>query len=318
MSKKFFEKEKNFISVVVYMNNSQNYIGEFLKKVDEVLFENFQAYEYVLVDDNSNDNSIKVAKDVAPTLNGGTSLISLAWKHGLEKSMLAGMDIAIGDFVFEFDSAKINYNTELIMELYNKAMKGNDVVAAADSTNKKMSSSMFYKLLNRVSYRSMELCTETFRIISRRAINRISTFKTKIKYRKALNHYSGFDTEIIYYTPINNEIIENDMEFNEKMDLGWNVLISYSNIGSKMTSLISAMFGLFALLSLGYTLYSFMTVPNIEPGWTTTMLFLTISFGGVFLILNIILRYLTTILIEIQEQPQYVYKVVDKIRGDRK
>ncbi len=317
MGKKFFEKEKNFISVVVYMNNSQKHIENFLKKVDEVLYENFQAFEYVLVDDDSKDDSIKIAKEVSNSLRGSTSLIKLAWKHGLEKSMLAGMDIAIGDFVFEFDSAVINYDTDLIMELYKKSMAGNDVVAASDSSNKKASSGMFYKLLNKVSYRKMELDSEVFRVISRRAINRISTFKTKLKYRKALNHYSGFNTEVVYYTPVNNEKIESNMEFTEKMDLGWDILISYSNIGSKITGYTSIVFFLFTILTLIYTVVTFLTMPNIEPGWTTTMLFLSVSFSGVFIILNIILRYLTNILIEIQEQPQYVYKVVDKIRGER-
>lgn len=315
MGKKYFEKEKNFISIVIYMSNAQNSIANFLKEVDNILFENFQAYEFVLVDDYSQDDSIKVATDVAGQLRGSSSIIKLAWKHGLEKAMIAGTDLAIGDFVYEFDSTVINYDVELIMELYKKAMMGFDVVAASPSTNKKTSSSVFYKILKKISYRNMELETESFRIISRRAINRISTFKTKLKYRKASNHYAGFNTENIYYKPVNNNVIENDMSFAEKNDLAWNVFIGYSNIGSKISGFISFAFFILAVVTIIYTALSYIMVDNIEPGWTAIMLFLSLSFSGLFIILNIILRYLTYILIEVQEQPQYVYKVVDKIRG---
>lgn len=313
MSKRNFEKEKNFISVVVYMKNVEKTIENFLFKVDNLLNENFQAYEYVLVDDYSEDNTIVNVNKIKEQINGNLSIIKMAYPHGLEKSIFAGIDLAIGDFVYEFDTTLINYDISLILDLYYTSMKGFDVVVATDEENKKKSSKLFYNYLNKVSYKNMKLTTETFRIISRRAINRVSRNKGRIEYRKALYHYSGFNTKVVTYKPINNVQINNGLTFRQRSTLALDILLNYSDIGIRLAGIVSGFFLLLAGFSLLYTIHSYLTVENIQPGWSTTMLFLTASFGGVFLVLSIISKYLVNILIEVREQPLYIYKSIEKM-----
>ncbi len=42
------------------------------------------------------------------------SVINMSYFHGLELSMNAGMDMAIGDFVFEFDNTCLDLNRLLL------------------------------------------------------------------------------------------------------------------------------------------------------------------------------------------------------------
>lgn len=314
MEKRSFEKEKNFISVVVYVRNVQASIQAFLKQIDTVIGANFESYEYVIVNDASEDDSVKQVKEITSQIGGNISVVNLAWKHGLEVAMLAGTDVAIGDFVFEFDTTIVNYDLSLILHIYETCLKGYDVVAAAEAKNKRTSSKLFYNYLNKISYRKMELTTETFRIISRRIINRVSTNKQKVRYRKALYHYSGFNTKVEFYQPVNNLSLENDLKLDEKFGLGLDVLIGHSNLGTRIAGYISALFLVFAILSGVYAGVSFITIKDIAPGWTTTMVFLSASFTGVFFVLFIISKYLTTILVEIQERPIYVFKSLEKLQ----
>ena len=56
----------------------------------------------------------------------------------LESAMNAGRDIAIGDFVFEFDDVFVDYEPELIMRVYEKLLEGNDIVAVRSRGKVKM------------------------------------------------------------------------------------------------------------------------------------------------------------------------------------
>ena len=59
------------------------------------------------------------------------NVVHMSFFQGLESAMNAGRDIAIGDFVYEFDDIFVDYEPELIMEVYREMLCGNDIVAAS-------------------------------------------------------------------------------------------------------------------------------------------------------------------------------------------
>jgi hypothetical protein len=305
-------KEKNFISAVIYLRNNESNICEFLSKVDNIFNENFDSYEFVLINDASEDNSINKIKDGTASLIGNVTVINLAYKHGIEIAMLAGVEFAIGDFVYEFDSTAIDYSGELIMELYRTSIEGYDIVAASPNNSIKYSSKLFYRYLNKISRRNMSLTTETFRIVSRRALNRVLRSKEKLRYRKALYHYSGFNTKTIDYECTSKGYQRDNLKFGEKINLASDVLISFSDIGTKLPLRISMFFAAISLATIIYTAYAYFTVENIQTGWTTTMMFISISFTGLFFVLAIISKYINVLLYELQDKPRYIYKSVDR------
>lgn len=313
MTNKYITKEKNFISIVTYVHNSEEFLEKFLIQVDKLLKNKFEAYEFVMVNDNSDDKSVEKIKEISKNINGKITIVNLAWKHNIELAMLSGVDIAIGDFVLEFDSPMIDFDINEIWNVYEKCLTGYDVVAASPNKKVKITSKLFYKFLNKLSYRKMNLTTETFRIISRRALNRVLKSKEVLRYRKALYHYSGFETSTINYEPIDTINIQNDISLGDKVNLSSNVLIGFSDIGAKLTNFISI---IFFILSIGMGIYavkSYFTLDEIQAGWTTTMVFLSLGFTGVFLILSILAKYMVIILSEVQNKPKYVFKSIDKL-----
>ncbi|MFR7844015.1 MAG: hypothetical protein ACLU3U_13730 [Gallintestinimicrobium sp.] len=65
--------------------------------------------------------------------------------------MNAGRDLAIGDFIYEFDTAYVDYPSELIMEVYDKLLEGNDIVSAGTRDHVRMTSGFFYFCYNKTS-----------------------------------------------------------------------------------------------------------------------------------------------------------------------
>lgn len=305
-------KEKKFISAVVYIHNSEKSVGNFLTNIDDLLNRHFETYEFVLINDASEDKSLNVVKELSDSINGNVTVIDLAYMHGIEIAMLAGEEYAIGDYVIEFDSTVIDYDLELVSELYENSIKGYDIVAASPNSSTKYSSRLFYKYLNKISKRKMSLKTETFRIVSRRALNRVLRSKEKLRYRKALYHYSGFNTMTVDYDCLFAHNHRDNMGLREKMNLAVDVLIGFSNIGTRLPLNISILFAFVSIITIVYTIYSYFTVENIQAGWTTTMMFMSISFTGLFFVLAVILKYINVLLYELQDRPRYIYKTIDR------
>lgn len=312
-------KEKNFISIVVYIHNSKTSIITFLETVNKIFEENFEKYEYIFVNDDSKDDSILDIKEHIKCNWGGrlVNIVNMGAFQGVESSMSAGVDLAIGDFVFEFDNTSINYPENLIMDIYQKALKGYDVVAAVpNNSSKNLSSDIFYKLYNfaRIN-KKYKLQRETFRIISRRAINRVKMATKSITYRKVSYLDCGLPYAFIKYSEANtdNKITHDPFENNMRKNLGINSLILFTNIVSQITITLSIFFLIFAICIGIYTIQAYLGASKPVEGWAPLMGFLSVGFTGVFTIFAIVIKYLALILNMIFKKKSYLIESIEKV-----
>ena len=183
-------KESNFISAIIYISDRSSGIKEFLISIDRFLAAHFSHYELILVNDDCRSAKVIELQDTSNTLKGEVTIVTLAWRHKIELAMLAGSELAIGDYIIEFESTDIDYPVELIFNLYKMALEGYDMVSAIPEDGQKSSSRLFYNLLDRMSYLKLDLKTESIRILSRRALNKTIDLKEKIRYRKALYRFT--------------------------------------------------------------------------------------------------------------------------------
>ena len=199
------------------------------------------------------------------------------------------------------------------MEVYHKALVGNDMVAAVPQTKVKIISQVFYYLLKKLSNSKSELYSENFRITSRRLINKTSS-ENSFNYRKINYKNSGLKTDILKYPLKNEKKNSEDFNFRQKISLASNVLIYYSNFGTKICLWLCVSFFLISFLGGSYSILSYILKENsVQPGWTTTMLFISISFCGLFLVLGIIAKYLEVLLKELIVKTPYSYSSIDSL-----
>ena len=308
-------KEKNFISAVVYVHNDENIIEEFLTKVNQKLKERFNKYEIICVDDASTDKSQEKIKNFANGMKDNIlTIISMSFYQGIELSMNAGIDIAIGDYVYEFDNVLIDYDTQIIIDVYQKALQGNDIVSASSDAKMRKTSTIFYKIFNHYSNNKYKIRTETFRILSRRAINRVNAINKTIPYRKATYASCGLKYENIKYQSKQKEKFSkiNKESKGKRNDIAIDTLMIFTNVFYKFSMIMSIIMLLSITIVAIYTIWVFVNKTAIE-GWTTTMLFLAVSFFGVFALMTIILKYLSIIVELIFKKNRYLIESVEKI-----
>lgn len=90
------------ISVVTTLYKSAPYIGEFVDRARSELKKLTDDYEFVLVDDGSPDDSLRIAVALLPT-EPRLKVIELSRNFGHHKAMMTGLDHASGDLVFLID-----------------------------------------------------------------------------------------------------------------------------------------------------------------------------------------------------------------------
>ena len=306
--------EKNFVSAVVYVHNNEKQIKNFLEMLNGALTEHFQKYEIIVVNDASTDDTASIIRDTAKCFEGSVvSILKMSYFQGVELSMNAGKDLSIGDYVFEFDTVDVDYDAELIFETYKKALTGFDIVSASSNKNRQLSSNLFYEIFNRFSKVQYKLTTESFRVISRRAMNRISASSNTIPYRKAVYANCGLKCENIIYEAKHD--VEKNYSGNQRKyreELAVESLILHTNVAYKVSSILTFVMMAVTLFALIYTVVVFLTGSPVA-GWTTMMLVLSFGFLGMFAVLSVIIRYLTIILELNFKKQQIVFESIEKI-----
>lgn len=309
------KKEKKFISLVVYLHNVEKEVVPFFERVIPVFEEKFEQYEVVCVDDGCTDGTVAVLKDYLEEhkLSVMVNIVHMSFYHGLESAMNAGRDLAIGDFIYEFDSIYVDYETGLLEQVYEKLLAGNDIVAAGTNGAIRLTSRIFYGLYNKTSRGKGKIGPETFRIVSRRAINRVKNIGQYIPYRKAVYSNCGLNTAVILYEPTQKSGRKKEANSGERASLALDSFIYFTNALEGVSAIICAVF---LCISIGMGIYiikDFIGGYSVVEGWLSTMGFLSLGFFGVFALLTIILKYLSVMLNLIFRQQRYLVADIEKV-----
>lgn len=299
-------KEKNFISAVVYLHNDGARAVEFCRAASAELDAHFAQYELVVVDDACTDDTVEQLRAWGREQTAPLTILRMSMYHGLENAMNAGLDAAIGDYVYEFDSTELCYPAELIIKAYQTALQGSDIVSVCPRTVRG-GSSLFYKVFNAHSQSAYRLRTDAFRLVTRRAINRVHASSAHLPYRKAAYAASGLKMTDLEFD--GRLTIKSKGRFNLALDS----LALYTNAGFKASMTITLCMLVLALAELVYTLVVFATGHPVA-GWTTTMFVITVGFAGLFAVLTIVVKYLSLLLELTFKQQKYLVESIEKLQ----
>ena len=309
-------KEKNFVSCLLYLHNEEDLIKDVLKQICSVMHDHFEKYEIVCVNDFCTDETVEKIREFLQE-NDTTqmiSLVNLSYYQGVEAAMNAGRDLAVGDFLFEFDSCAIDFDLDLIMKVYRRALEGYDVVAASPKKYIPLTSRLFYMVYNFGSHGQGRLRQDRFRIVSRRAVNRVNQMNAYIPYRKALYANCGLKMDTMLYD--NHKISSKNRkkeEMGNRSTLAMDTLIIFTNVLERFSLLLSIVF-FAALVVVGVDiLYTIFGETQPVEGWLSMMGMLSFGFFMLFVMLTLIFKYLAVILNMNFKRQRYVTQGVEKL-----
>jgi dolichol-phosphate mannosyltransferase len=294
-----------FVSFVVYARDDARELETFVPAVDRFLGEHFDAHEIVVVDDASDDDTAALLAGMEESAEGTLIHLRLARRHGTEPAMLAGLARAMGDFVFETGTVVASWELPLLLDLYDRAASGVDIVAAS-SGEVSWTRQRLFRAVNRYSYLELPEHPEQLRIVSRRALNAMLDLTERIRYRRALYALTGFPYAVVFYEPTRAGASLLRRARTEGLSRGFDVVVSFSDIGLRAARVLAWCFAALSVLVAIYAVLANLLLSHVAEGWTTLMLVASFGFTGLFLVLSLIGEYLARVLIEVRQRPAYV------------
>ena len=231
------QKEQKFISVVAYVHNGAKELPAFLDTVMGACDALFAKCELILVEDCSDDGSLQVIRSyyAEKPADYMVSIIKMGAYQGMESAMNAGRDMAIGDYVYEFDDLFVDYEAGVLENAYRKCLEGNDIVGVGCNAKMRLTSRLFYRIYNKASNTRHQLGQETFRILSRRAINRVKSMGSYIPYRKAVYLNCGLRCDHIVYQSTSPEELTRHSRTDERTGLALDSFIYFTNVMERIS-----------------------------------------------------------------------------------
>jgi len=195
--------QDRLISIVAPVYNEEGGLDQLYARIKAVVDELKVRYELVLIDDGSFDDSWSKMVRLREA-DEAVKLLRLSRNFGHQAALTAGLDHCRGDVVLIVD-ADLQDPPELLPEMLAKLDEGYDVVygvreaRAGENWLKKFTAAAFYRFINMVSEVNIPLDAGDFRLISRRALERLLELREVHRFVRGMVGWTGFRQCPIYY-----------------------------------------------------------------------------------------------------------------------
>ena len=191
------------ISFVFSFKNEEKNLEELVKRVDESV-KKLPDYEYelIFVNDASEDNSEKLLENLQKKFP--ITLINMSRTFGVGPCVLAGFKHTKGDCIVYMDS-DLQDPPEILEKLIQEYEKGAEIVHTVRT--KRLGESKFKLFVTKIAYKiinflsDINLPTEAgdFKLISKKALNKILDQKEFRPYIRGLSVWVGFKQAHVEY-----------------------------------------------------------------------------------------------------------------------
>ena len=218
--------------------------------------------------------------------------------------MNAGLDAAVGDYICQFEGSSLPLDVSLLWKAYEQ-MNGKYDIVSVCFRKQTAGQRILNSMLSRGISGHSAIGTELFSIITRRALIRVHAVSEYLPYRKAAFAASGLEAIRIE--------CDGQSPVKESFSLAAESILLYTKLGYKIGITASLVMLILALAELLYIIIVYCLGSPVE-GWTTMTVFVTFGFSGTFLILTMIIKYLSLILGMLFQNQKYLISSVEKIQ----
>lgn len=300
------------ISVVVSVYNEELSLKKFYEVCGCVLESCKWDYELIFVNDGSIDNSLNILNDIA-IKNPKVKIINFSRNFGHEAAMIAGIDHCSGDGIVCMDS-DLQHPPEIIPEIIDKLENGYEVISMVRNSRedsgiiKKITSSMFYKILNLLSPIKFEKNSSDFFAVSKN-IGEIlrKDYREKIRYLRGYVQSLGFKKTTIEFDAKSRIAGKSKYNIYKLIKFSVATLCSFSDIPLKM-GIYSG--GFVALCGFILMIYSIINkfVYDVPSGYSTIIVVMCFMFAILLFVIGIIGQYISILFSEVKGRPIYIVK----------
>lgn len=303
------------LSIVIPVYNEEKNIKPLLSAIAPIIQK--YSYEIIFVDDGSTDRTVEMIKESAHN-NARIKFVSFNRNFGHQMSLTCGYRYSKGDCVITMD-ADLQDPPEIIPEMIKLWQKNYKIVYAkrenrtVDSTFKRKTAQLFYRLINFLSDTPIPDDVGDYRLIDKAVVAYLNQLPEYYRFLRGLVAWGGFPTTFVYFKRHKRFSGSTHYTFSKMFNFALEGITSFSTKPLRIASYLGFFSAFIGFLGILYALIGKLFQPSFFPhDWVTgwTGLFVGIMFlGGVQLLtIGIIGEYISKIYIEVQKRPQYLIK----------
>ncbi len=191
------------ISILVPVFNEETAVLPFFEELQKHLLYPDTTFEVIFIDDGSTDTTQLKLAEIAKK-DARVRIISFSRNFGKEAATTAGFHAATGDAVIAID-ADLQHPPQLIPDFIKKWHDGSDVVIGVRTNNasaslfKRLSSDLYYKIINSISETEIIPKATDFRLVDRQVVDAFNKLSEHNRMTRSLIDWLGFKRDCIYF-----------------------------------------------------------------------------------------------------------------------
>lgn len=298
------------ITLLIPAYNEQEVLQPLLERLEKLAQDNKDYnFEFLFINDGSRDNTLEIIKQHAEK-DVRISYINLSRNFGKEIAMIAGLDNVKGDAVVIID-ADLQDPPELIPKMIKLWEQGYDDVyarrksRAGETWFKKVTSELFYKLLQKSTNIPIQQDTGDFRLLDKRCVEALVQFRESQRYTKGMFSWIGYKKKEIEYDRDPRAAGETKWNYIKLVNLAIDGITSFTTAPLRISSVLGILVSLAAFIYIIYLVIRTIFFGTDLAGYPSMMAVILFLGGVQLLSLGVIGEYIGRIFNESKQRPLY-------------
>jgi glycosyltransferase involved in cell wall biosynthesis len=302
------------------MYNEEAVIGVTYRRLKAVLDTLGETYEIVFVNDGSRDKTSDIVRGMC-SADQNVKLVEFSRNFGHQIAVTAGMDHSSGRSVVLID-ADLQDPPELIIDMVAHWREGYDVVYGkrierkGESWFKKLTASMFYRLLRSMTSVNIPLDTGDFRLMDRKVCDAITSMRERSRFIRGMVGWAGFKQTSVDYVRDERFAGETKYPLRKMIQLSLDAMTSFSTKPLKIASVLGFILSAAGFIYLFIVLYQRFFTDSTTQGWTS-LIAINLLFHGITLsLLGVLGEYIGRTYEEAKRRPLYLVSDIVNFPGE--
>lgn len=298
------------LSIIIPVYNEYDSIPELHQRLSKVAAAISADYELVFINDGSKDASLERLILLAQS-DARVFYINFSRNFGHQIAVTAGLDHCGGEVVAIID-ADLQDPPELILEMYKKHQEGFDVVYArrakrkGENFFKKVTASLFYRLMVKITSINIPIDTGDFRLIDRKIVDCLKQMPEQNKFLRGQIAWAGFKQTSVEFVREERKYGATGYPLKKMIRFALDGITAFSDRPLTLVTQMGIAVSLIAFIIILYAMYAYFIYEKTMPGWTS-ILVSTMFIGGIQLIsIGIIGLYVSRINKNVINRPLYL------------
>ncbi|MDM4762969.1 glycosyltransferase [Galbitalea sp. SE-J8] len=305
-----------FVAVVSIVDDSTTDVVGSLRAVQRMLAARYTDYEIILVDRGLSAAPLRELRDTLHTVPC-VRVIRMPARTDFDAAVFAGLEAAIADFVCVIDFAtdelaEIPRFVDIASDGSTDVVQGISTVPFGGSLLSRVGRRLFYWYNRRFLDVDIPTSATYLTALTRRAVNALTSSRRSQRYLRHLVRHIGLHTENASYTPH----VQGRRARNLRTGVtdAVRMISSYSTHPLRIVTVVGFFAGCLNLLYALYVVVIRLVQGDVEAGWTSTSLQMSVMFFFIFVILAVMTEYTGRILSESRREPDYF--ILEELESD--